>query len=154
MLLALAAFAVPHVFTRVAGSMSRSISGLWFYPVILLLCTAILMAMTQDINMLLGAGTQAIVFVLAVLIAFCSGQVHHQAALFTGRLYPGVWFWFWCMTSVGTVLAKYILIGYDLSIMVKTAMAMFVFMAVIAWWCLTALQDKSEIKADGMEATG
>ena len=59
------------------------------------------------------------------------------------------------MTSVGTVLglilAKYILLDYDLSIMVHTAMAMFVFMAIIVWWCLAALQDKSEIKADSIE---
>lgn len=158
MLLALAAFAVPHVFMRVTEDISRSISGLWFYPVILLLCTVFLMAMIQDTDMLLGAGAQAVAFVLTMLVAFCSGRAHHQAALFIGRLYPGVWFWFWCMTSVGTVLglilAKFILIGFDLSIMVKTAMVMFVFMAVIAWWCIAALQDKSGIKAGSLESTG
>lgn len=157
-LLALAVFVVPHVFTSVIGGISKSISGLWFYPVILLLCAVILTAMTQDIIMLLGAGAQAVALVLAVLFAFCSGQVHRQTAMFTEKLYPGVWFWFWCMTSVGTVLglitAKYILIGYDFSIMVQTAMAMFVFMAIIAWWCLAALQGKSEIKVGSMETTG
>ena len=154
-LLALTAFAIPHIFTRTAGGLSKGIRGILFYPVILLLCVFILMAMIQDVDTLLSAGAQAAAFVLAMLVAFSSGQVHHQSALFIARLYPGVWFWFWCMTSVGTVLglilAKYILLAYDLSIMVQTAMAMFVFMASIVWWCLIALQDKSEIKADGME---
>ncbi len=158
MLLALMAFVVPHVFTSATGSMSKGIRGVWFYPVILLLCVFILILLTQDIDMLFGVGVQAVALVLAVLVALCSGMVHHQSALFTGRLYPDVWFWFWCMASVGTVLglilAKYILIGYDLSIMVGTAMAMFVFMAVISWWCLSALQDKSENTAGCIETAG
>lgn len=157
-LLALAAFAIAHVFTRAIGGLSSSISRLWFYPVILLLCAVFLLVMTQDIIMLLDTGAQAVAFVLALSVAFCSGQVHHQTALFTERLYPGVWFWFWCMTSVGTVLglilAKYILINHDLSIMVQTAMLMFVFMAVITWWCLAALQDNAEIKVGRMEPAG
>lgn len=158
LLFALTVFVVPHVFTNIAGSVSKSIRGFWFYPVILLLCIIIIMAMTQDIVILLGVGAQAIIFILAVLVAFCSGLVHYQSALFIGRLYPGVWFWFWCMTSVGTVLgviiAKYILIEYDLIIMIQTAMAMFIFLVFIAWWSVIALQGKAEIKADSKVVAG
>lgn len=156
LLLAITAFAIPHIFTRTTRCLTKGIRGIWFYLVILVLCVFIIVYMLQGIDVLLGLRAQAVLFSLALLISFSSGKVHHQAVLVLGRLYPGVWFWFWLMTSVGIVLglilANYILIGYDLIIMVQTAMVMFVFMTAIAWWCLIALQDKSEINAEVTKA--
>ena len=154
-LLTLTAIAVPHALFNVSGGLSRGISGIWFYPAILLLCALILTAMIQHSTALFGAGAQVVVFVLTVLVAFCSGLLHRQTIIFIELLYPGAWFWFWYMTSIGTVLgvilAKYILINYDLVIMVETAMTMFVFMAFITLWSMAALQGETTRKHHGLE---
>ncbi|MFC1589233.1 hypothetical protein ACFL3P_03070 [Pseudomonadota bacterium] len=152
---ALGAFAVPYVFKMATGIMSKGVSGLWFYLVALFLCVFILKGMSQDIEILLGLGAKSVIFILIVMVSFCSGLVHRQVASFIAKLYPVVWFWAWCMTSVGIVLgvivAQYILIEFGLDSVVRTAMGIFLFTAVIAWWCLGSVQEEKETKNNSLK---
>ena len=154
----LTAFAVPLVSKRTGWSVLRTLSGIWLYPAGLLLCVLILVVMNQDVLTLLSASMQAVIIILAVLLAFCSGLLYRQTAVFIEQFYPDVFFWFWCMTAVGTVLgvilAKYILIIYNLEIVVKTAISLFVVMGFIAWWSLAALQNESDDKDPELEVSG
>ena len=151
-ILALAAFAAPYVLTKTTKIISKTVSGIWFYVVILFLSVILLFNVPDDIGVLLGLVTKTVIFILTVIVSFFSGLIHRQVALFTERLYPDVWFWFWYMTSVGVVLgtitAQYIVIKFDFEHVLQTVIGMFLFATFIAWWCIQAIKEKPVLKND------
>ena len=150
MLLTVLFFTVPHAFTGRDSVLSKGTASIGIYFFILILGVSVTTYMLQDIDFLLGAGSYTVAMLLVVFISFSTGQVHYQSSLFLDQCYPGVTFWFWGLTAVGVVLggilAKYILIEYDLVVQVRVAMAMFLFMSAIAWWCVSVIQGKSNIR--------
>ncbi|MCW8831315.1 MAG: hypothetical protein OQK32_07340, partial [Gammaproteobacteria bacterium] len=140
--LALAAFVFPYAYTRAGKIISKGINEIWLFLVILLLGVFVLLGMEQDIEVLLGVSTKILIFALVVMFSFCSGLVHYQSTSYTQKFHPSVWFWIWYMSSVGVVIgviiSQYMLIEFNLGIIVQAAMGMFLFSALIIWWCRSA----------------